>query len=96
MAIPAIGQPFPWMFLHTRKREHIAKFPFFLSCSQTVKLSALFDPMKLFSYFLAFASLASLALGCASLLIVGPFPALLGFLGFALLGFASVKINPEI
>jgi hypothetical protein len=52
--------------------------------------------MRAFSYFLAFASLASLALGCASLLIIGPFPALLGFLAFALLGFTAVKINPEL
>ncbi len=54
------------------------------------------DPMKFLSYSLAFASLASLALGCAFLLIVGPFPALLCFAGFALLGFAAAKINPEI
>jgi hypothetical protein len=54
------------------------------------------NPMQTISRFLAFASLASLALACASLLIVGPFPALLCFSGFALLGFASVKINPEI
>jgi len=52
--------------------------------------------MKILSRFLAFASLASLALGCASLLIVGAFPALLGLLAFALLGFAAVKLNPEI
>jgi len=52
--------------------------------------------MKIISHLLAFASLASLAMGCASLLIVGPLPALLCFFGFALLGFTAAKINPEI
>jgi hypothetical protein len=52
--------------------------------------------MKLFSYSLAFASLASLAMGCAFLLFSLPFPALLGLLGFASLGLVAVKINPEI
>jgi len=55
-----------------------------------------FNPMRAFSYFLAFASLASLALGCAFLLFSLPFPALLGFCGFASLGLAAVKLNPEI
>ena len=53
--------------------------------------------MKLFSYFLAIASIASLALGFGGTLAIGgPFPALLGFAGFALLGFSAVKINPKI
>jgi hypothetical protein len=52
--------------------------------------------MKIISHLLTFASLASLAMGCAFLLFSLPFPALLGFLAFALLGFAAVKINPEI
>jgi hypothetical protein len=52
--------------------------------------------MKILSSFLAFASLASLALGCASLLIVGPIPALLGLLAFALFGFVAVKLNPKL
>jgi hypothetical protein len=52
--------------------------------------------MRAFSYILAFASLASLACGIAFLLFSAPFLALLGLCGFALLGFASVKINPEI
>jgi len=52
--------------------------------------------MKLFSYSLALASLASLAMGGAFLLFSLPFPALLGFCGFASLGFTAVKINPEI
>jgi hypothetical protein len=52
--------------------------------------------MKILSRFLAFASLASLACGCAFLLFSAPFPALLGFLAFASLGFTAVKINPEI
>lgn len=54
------------------------------------------DLMKLFSYSLALASLASLAIGCAFLLFSLPFPALLGLLAFALLGLAAVKLNPEI
>jgi hypothetical protein len=52
--------------------------------------------MKLFSHLLAFASLASLAMGGAFLLFSLPFPALLGLLAFALLGFTAVKLNPEI
>jgi len=52
--------------------------------------------MKILSSFLAVASLASLAMGCAFLLFSLPVPALLGLLGFALLGFAAVKLNPEI
>jgi hypothetical protein len=52
--------------------------------------------MKLLSHLLAFASLASLALGIAFLLFSAPFPALLAFCGFALLGFTAVKINPEL
>jgi hypothetical protein len=52
--------------------------------------------MKVLSYSLAFASLASLAMGCAFLLFSAPFLALLGFAGFALLGFTAVKLNPEI
>jgi hypothetical protein len=54
------------------------------------------DIMKLFSYSLAFASLASLALGIAFLLFSLPFLALLGILGFALLGLVAVKLNPEM
>jgi uncharacterized membrane protein AbrB (regulator of aidB expression) len=52
--------------------------------------------MKIISHLLAFASLASLALGCAFLLFSLPIPALIGFVAFALLGFTAVKINPEI
>jgi hypothetical protein len=52
--------------------------------------------MKNLSYILAFASLASLACGVAFLLFSAPIPALLCFLGFALLGFTAVKLNPEI
>jgi hypothetical protein len=52
--------------------------------------------MKILSHLLAFASLASLALGCAFLLFSAPVPVLLGLLAFALLGFAAVKLNPEI
>jgi hypothetical protein len=53
--------------------------------------------MKILSYLLAFASIASLALGfCGTLTIGGPFPALLGFAGFAFFGFAAGKISPEI
>jgi len=52
--------------------------------------------MKLISRFLAFASLASLALGVALLLFSLPIPALIGFLAFALLGLVAVKLNPEI
>jgi hypothetical protein len=52
--------------------------------------------VKIISHLLAFASLASLALGCAFLLFSLPIPALLGFLAFALLGFTAAKLNPEI
>jgi hypothetical protein len=52
--------------------------------------------MKIISHLLAFASLASLACGCAFLLFSLPVPALLGFSGFASLGFAAVKLNPEL
>jgi hypothetical protein len=52
--------------------------------------------MKILSYSLAVASLASLACGVASLLFSAPIPALLGFLAFALFGLVAVKINPEI
>jgi hypothetical protein len=52
--------------------------------------------MKIISHLLAFASLASLGMGCAFLLFSAPIPALLGFCGFALLGFTAVKLNPEI
>jgi len=96
MVIPAIGRLFPWMFTPTLRRALILRCPAFLSCSLVVKLSALFDPMKLLSYSLAFASLASLACGCAFLLFSAPVPALLGLLAFALLGLAAVKLNPEI
>jgi hypothetical protein len=54
------------------------------------------DLMKILSYSLAVASLASLALGCAFTLVLGPIPALLGFAGFAVLGCAAVYLNPEI
>jgi hypothetical protein len=52
--------------------------------------------MKILSYSLAFASLASLACGCAFLLFSAPVPALIGFLAFALLGFTAAKLNPEL
>jgi predicted PurR-regulated permease PerM len=52
--------------------------------------------MKILSYSLALASLASLALGIAFLLFSLPFPALLGLLAFASLGLVAAKINPEI
>ncbi len=52
--------------------------------------------MKLLSHLLAFASLASLACGCAFLLFSLPIPALIGFLAFALLGLAAAKLNPEL
>jgi hypothetical protein len=52
--------------------------------------------MKLFSHLLAFASLASLAMGCAFLLFSAPVPALFAFIGFASLGFTAAKLNPEI
>jgi hypothetical protein len=35
-------------------------------------------------------------MGCAFLLFSAPFLALLGFLAFALLGLAAVKLNPEL
>jgi len=52
--------------------------------------------MKILSSLLAFASLASLAMGGAFLLFSLPFPALLGLLAFALLGCAAVYLNPEL
>jgi hypothetical protein len=52
--------------------------------------------MKILSYSLALASLASLAMGCAFLLFSAPVPALIGLFGFALLGFTSAKLNPEL
>jgi hypothetical protein len=52
--------------------------------------------MKLLSYSLALASLASLACGIAFLLFSLPFLALIGFLAFASLGLAAAKINPEL
>jgi len=52
--------------------------------------------MKIISHLLAFASLASLACGCAFLLFSAPFLALIGFLAFALFGLVAVKLNPEI
>jgi hypothetical protein len=52
--------------------------------------------MKILSYSLAIAALASLACGCAFLLFSAPVPALLGFLAFALLGFTAAKLNPEL
>jgi hypothetical protein len=52
--------------------------------------------MKLLSYSLAFASLASLAMGGAFLLFSLPFLAVLAFAGFALLGLVAVKLNPEL
>jgi len=52
--------------------------------------------MKILSHLLAAASLASLAMGGAFLLFSLPIPALLGLAGFALLGLAAVKINPEL
>jgi hypothetical protein len=63
---------------------------------KSINLNLFADPMKLLSYSLAFASLASLACGCAFLLFSLPIPALLCFCGFALLGLAAAKINPEI
>jgi hypothetical protein len=53
--------------------------------------------MKIISYFLAGAGIASLSMGfCGTLTIGGPIPALLGLCGFALLGLAAGKINPNI
>jgi hypothetical protein len=52
--------------------------------------------MKLLSYSLAAASLASLACGIAFLLFSLPILALLCFSGFALLGLVAVKLNPEV
>jgi hypothetical protein len=52
--------------------------------------------MKILSRFLAVASLASLALGCAFLLFSAPFLALLGLLAFASLGLVAAKLNPEL
>jgi hypothetical protein len=55
-----------------------------------------FDPMKILSYSLAFASLASLACGCAFTLVLGPIPALVGFAGFVGLGALAVYLDPEL
>jgi hypothetical protein len=63
---------------------------------KSINSNLLADIMKILSYSLALASLASLAMGCAFLLFSLPFPALLCFSGFALLGFTAVKLNPEI
>jgi len=53
--------------------------------------------MKIISYFLALASIASLSMGFfGALTIGGALPALLGFAGFAFFGLAAGKINPEI
>jgi hypothetical protein len=54
------------------------------------------DPMKILSSLLAFASLASLGMGCAFTLVLGPIPALLGFAGFVALGALAVYLNPEL
>ena len=55
------------------------------------------DTMKIISYFLALASIASLSMGFfGALTIGGALPALLGFAGFAFFGLAAGKINPEI
>lgn len=54
------------------------------------------DIMKILSHFLAFASLASLGMGCAFTLALGPIPALVGFVGFVVLGCAAVYLNPEL
>jgi len=63
---------------------------------KSINSNLLADIMKILSHFLAFASLASLAMGCAFLLFSLPIPALLGFCGFASLGLVAVKLNPEI
>jgi hypothetical protein len=52
--------------------------------------------MKILSHLLAFASLASLAMGGAFLLFSLPILAVLGLLAFASLGLAAAKLNPEI
>jgi hypothetical protein len=52
--------------------------------------------MKILSYSLAVASLASLACGIAFLLFSLPILAALAFAGFASLGFAAAKLNPEL
>lgn len=52
--------------------------------------------MKILSSLLAFASLASLGMGCAFTLVLGPIPALVGFVGFVVLGCAAVYLNPEL
>jgi hypothetical protein len=54
------------------------------------------DIMKILSSLIAFASLASLACGCAFTLVLGPVPALLGFAGFVSLGALAVYLNPEL
>jgi hypothetical protein len=63
---------------------------------KSINSNLLADIMKILSYSLALASLASLACGIAFLLFSAPVPALLGLLAFALLGLAAVKLNPEI
>jgi len=52
--------------------------------------------MKIISHILAFASLCSLGMGFAFTLALGPIPALLGFVGFVVLGCAAVYLNPEL
>jgi len=52
--------------------------------------------MKIISHLLAFASLASLGMGCAFTLALGPIPALLGFAGFVSLGALAVYLSPEL
>ncbi len=54
------------------------------------------DSMKILSSLLAFASLASLGMGCAFTLVLGPIPALVGFVGFVSLGALAVYLNPEL
>jgi hypothetical protein len=52
--------------------------------------------MKILSSLLAFASLASLGMGCAFTLVLGPIPALVGFVGFVSLGALAVYLDPEL
>lgn len=54
------------------------------------------DIVKIISHILAFASLASLGMGCAFTLALGPIPALVGFVGFVSLGALAVYLNPEL
>jgi hypothetical protein len=54
------------------------------------------NSMKILSSLLAFASLASLGMGCAFTLALGPIPALVGFAGFVALGVLAVYLNPEL